>query len=73
MNEKKAKELRRMVYGDEPRKTEYQEGHGPQMMTLTHVSLSHVLLGAKQFFKNPTAIACGNRRVYQDMKHNIGK
>lgn len=72
MRGKKAKAIRKKVYGDMSiRIKEYLEGHEPQMMINTGNKDN---ISGRSFFKsNPVVICSGLRRKYQDLKQLIQK
>lgn len=70
MRGKKAKAIRKVVYGDNSIRTrEYLKGHEPQMMEPN--GGANLLTGHTSFYSNPTVLCSGMRRVYQQLKAMI--
>jgi hypothetical protein len=70
MRGKKAKAIRKKVYGDMSQRTkEYKEGHEPQMMIAT--GDKNPLTSNMLFRSNPTVLLIGLRRKYQDLKKTV--
>ena len=67
MRGKKAKAIRKLIYGDNDiRVKEYKEGHEPQMMKATGDKNPITL---NMFFRsNPVVICVGFRRMYKNLK-----
>lgn len=65
MRGKKAKAIRKLIYGDNDiRVKEYKEGHEPQMMEIAGKKVD----GAVRFKPNPTVICVKFRRMYKNLK-----
>ena len=64
MNAKKAKALRRLVYGDTSHlERTYHVGHEPQLTTILEIHDDKFVIK-----KNPTCLCSGLREVYQSFK-----
>jgi hypothetical protein len=67
MRGKKAKAIRKIVYGNtDQRVKEYEKGHEPQMMVAT--GEKNPLTSNMLFRSNPTVLLIGLRRKYKQMK-----
>ena len=66
MNAKKAKALRRLVYGDTShRERTYYPGHEPKRTKILEIHDDKFIVQ-----KNPTCVCSGLRNIYQTLKKN---